>query len=111
ATPVDPESAFAAEAAVARRAEGECSVQLFSDLEEAVQDRGLLGEVERIRLEGRFTACFRVVSIDLERRLHQYRLPSGFHLVITTGLDVIAGAPGRKDATVCESHLASSRAG
>src|SRR5207249_10414525 len=76
-----------------------------------VQERRVLGELERLRLECRLPASVGIVSVDLECRLHQYRLPSGFHPVMTTVLEVIAGPSGRKDATVCTSHRASSRAG
>src|SRR3989454_2573542 len=109
--PVDPQGALAAEPPVAGSTEGERPVELLSDLDETVQDRRVLGELERVRLEGRLPARVGIVSVDLECRLHQYRLPSGFHPVMTTGLEVIAGLSGRKDAIVWTSHRASSRAG
>src|SRR5439155_11357 len=90
-TTTDPEGALATKSTIARRSEGEGAVQFFPDLEQAVQDRRVLGKLERVRLQGRLTARFRIVSRDLECRLHQYRLPSGFHLVTTTGFEVIAG--------------------
>src|SRR5437667_246761 len=108
--PVDPQGALAAEPPVAGSAEGERPVELLSDLDKAVQDRRVLGELEQVRLEGRLPARVGIVSVDLECRLHQYRLPSGFHPVMTTGFEVIAGPSGRTDARVCTVLRASSRA-
>src|SRR5207244_13220587 len=84
--PVDPQGALAAEPPVAGSAEGERPVELLSDLDKAVQDRRVLGELEQVRLEGRLPARVGIVSVDLECRLHQYRLPSGFHPAMTPGL-------------------------